>query len=73
MVKRVCAYLEIHQVFTSPRNSNAQARQEGKRREINESLQIFVNVYEHDYAEYKERREGKGATPTARLENEILR
>ena len=33
----------------------------------------MVNDYEHDYAEYKERRAGKGATPTARLENERLR
>ena len=50
VVKRVCAYLEIHQVFTSPRNSNAQARQERKHRQINESLQILVNDYEHNYA-----------------------
>jgi site-specific DNA-cytosine methylase len=73
VVKRVCAYLEIHQVFTSPRNSNAQARQERKHRQINESLQILVNDYEQSYAEYKERREGKGATPTPKLENERLR
>jgi hypothetical protein len=60
-------------VFTSPRNSNAQARQERKHRQINESLQILVNDYEQNYAEYKERREGKGATPTPKLENERLR
>jgi hypothetical protein len=60
-------------VFTSPRNSNAQARKERKHRQINESLQILVNDHEHDYAEYKARRAGKGATPTAALENERLR
>ena len=60
-------------MFTSPRNSNAQARQERKHRQINESLQILVNDYEQNYAEYKDRREGKGATPTPKLENERLR
>jgi hypothetical protein len=73
VVERVCAYLEIHQVFTSPRNSNSQARQERKHRQINESLKILVNDHEHTYAEYAARRAGTATTPTAKLANERLR
>jgi hypothetical protein len=39
VVERVlCAYLQTHQVLTSPRDSNSQARQERKHRQISERV-----------------------------------
>ena len=42
VVKRVCAYLEIQQMWTSPRYSDGVARQERKHLQINQQLKLLV-------------------------------
>jgi hypothetical protein len=42
VVQRVCAYLEIQQMWTSPRYSDGAARQERKHLQINQQLKLLV-------------------------------
>jgi hypothetical protein len=44
VVKRVCAYLEIQQMWTSPRYSDGVARQERKHLQINQQLKLLLRV-----------------------------
>ena len=52
VVARVCNYLEVAQVFTTPRNSNGAAKQERKHRQINEQLKILVKGRPREWDEY---------------------
>ena len=52
VVKRVCAYLEIRQMWTSPRYSDGAARQERKHLQINQQLKLLVQGKLRQWDEY---------------------
>ena len=52
VVRRVCAYLEIQQMWTSPRYSDGAARQERKHLQINQQLKLLVGGKLREWDDY---------------------